>query len=148
VKGIYRSASTWTVRQAKALSGLTTRCARLQDKGEHTEATCSELQEPLASSSDKPIEEIVPTEVEVSRNVEAEAAKIDEIASTVKREADTKASAASRSRYLSDIWAKATSFAWKRKVTDVESSDDPENGQEDEVEGVFNASSPEGETFP
>jgi len=94
---------------------------RPQDKGEPIEATCSELQEPLASSSNHPIEEIVPTEVEVSRNGEAEAAKIDEIASTVKRETKTKASTVSRSGYLSDIWTKATSFAWKRKVTDVES---------------------------
>eukprot|EP00210_Caulerpa_lentillifera_P007141 g6831.t1 len=141
VRGIYRSASTWTLRQAKTVSSLTTSCTRPRSKSDIDLPLAPQEEEETLLISDNPC--LSPPEITTAATSDASTSN-QENEITPKKDNQKQPSLAGRAgTYLSDMWGKVSSISWKRKVSDtstiatnelVETSGDSGG----EVEGVFN----------
>ena len=128
VRGFYRSASTWTMRQARNVSSLTTRCIRPRDKPGASQSMrdlCSEdLTESLTDKTlhEKEMEEnsSIPIDRELTEalgdiNI---AEKVDRKENPIQEEVALRPSSTNRSSYVSDLWSKISFYSWRRKTSD------------------------------
>lgn len=123
VRGMYRSASSWTLQQAKNVSSLTSRCTRPRSRSDaELPVTPQEEEHLLDNAPCLSPPEITTTEDEVDAKKEAST-----MTPVPKKENQKQASVSGRaSTYLSDMWGKVSSLSWKRKVSDATNSNEGE----------------------
>jgi len=140
VKGVYRSASTWTLRQARTVSSLTTQCVRPRDRRSSQSMVdlCNAEFKDLAIDDSQRSKADDSLLEEPDSSYSAEEAGTSTATEKAVQEGGVKKSGI-RAGYFSEMWSKMSSFSWRRKVSDATASNSEVGDNVGEVEGVFNA---------